>query len=67
LQQTLFLTGRATAKAWRMVALSYYRTNLFYLVDATSSALRIGSLKDVAGNLIIYRGRYLMEDVAGNA
>jgi len=67
LQQTLFLTGRATAKAWRMVALSYYHTNLFYLIDATSSALLNVFLRDVAGNLLFIEWRYLMEDVAGNA
>ena len=39
-----------------MLDLVCYYTNVFYLIDATSSALHIGPLRDVAGNLIIYRG-----------
>jgi len=44
------------ARALHMPELSNHHANLFYLIDATSSALLNGFLRDVAGNLLFIEG-----------
>jgi len=43
------------ARTLRLTAGSVVITNFFYLIDATYPAMLIGSLRNVAKNLIIYR------------
>jgi hypothetical protein len=55
-QQRLFLSALCDGKDVAYAGVGLLLRKLFYLINAPSSALLISSLRDVAGNLIIYRG-----------